>query len=43
MLTGVTGFLGKVFAALVLQEVDDIRCITLVVRGKGRKVTRLFG
>jgi len=39
VLTGVTGFLGKVFAGLVLQEVQDIRCITLVVRGKGRKVT----
>lgn len=39
VLTGVTGFLGKVFAALILQEVEDIRCVTLVVRGKGRKVT----
>ena len=39
VLTGVTGFLGKVFAALLLQEVEDVRCVTLVVRGKGRKVT----
>ncbi len=40
LLTGVTGFLGKVFAILLLQEVPDIR-LTLVVRPRRRTQTAL--
>ena len=41
VLTGFTGFLGKVFALMLLQEVPSVRRITLVVRPKGRRVSAL--
>jgi long-chain acyl-CoA synthetase len=36
LLTGVTGFLGKVWLAMVLEQVPEVGQITLVIRGRGR-------
>lgn len=41
VLTGFTGFLGKVFAVMLLEEVPSIRRVTLVVRPKGKRVSAL--
>ena len=32
--TGVTGFLGKVWIAMLLDQLRDIKKLTLVIRGK---------
>ena len=45
--TGVTGFLGKVWVAMVLDQLRDIRKLTLVIRGKKsqsaeERFTRIF-
>ncbi len=34
MATGITGFLGKVWVAMVLDQLRDVRKLTLVIRGK---------